>query len=678
MRLFYSSLSFALMLCGAVYTAQAQEKLKEHIWTDQPSVTTDIPDSLKKEDAIMVYQHREIRNESDGNLRGKFYNTETVKRKIKIQTDKGLADYSIIYITKSRYQQLTKLDARTIKANGNVVDLNTSDIKRVDIAFRTGFDPELEQLRFSIPGVETGDEIELIYTMEMKNVRVGGDVHLYSYLPTLRSTFTFTTNISFFTDFKTYNGLPKPLIENTIAKSILKWNAVNLPAIGDEDFSCYEKEIPYLSFALRYITYGQSNLDEMKLDYSKNNWGDLYNAYLRTYENRRFEEGHNGTSIKGYLNAWNKVHQNEPFSIKLYNFFGFIRDSIKVVDMSVEEGNKSAVYYISKKQINTDNLYNLYKYFLDYTGANYYIGMGRNKYKGVIDMGFASPHVISDVFFVVETEDKQLHYLYPSYPGRSFELDELPNYLLGTEAVLVSRKNDQSLNSDVKKLYLDPTPPTENYRKTVAQINVNLKDGQLKAKFKETFSGDYATFTRNELQGCLAAKSPGKEFLRYAGLNRDVYTIDTVYLVKANSLYPFIYNIAYDAGLEQGSTKLGKDVHTIPLGNFINHYTMPSNDKARAMAFYPTFRYFDSQKLYFVFDTPVALLNKDKNEIVINNEAGAYTFTIRQMNDKMIMVESQYEIGKNVIPATVYPQLHQVNNTLRTAQDMTLMVKPIQ
>ena len=89
--------------------------------------------------------------------------TLTLHKRVRILTKNGLDSYSFLSLIDNKYSDILTLDARTIKPDGTVLELNIDDIKQVDLVSGEDLeDKENPKKRFAIPGLEIGDEVEFI------------------------------------------------------------------------------------------------------------------------------------------------------------------------------------------------------------------------------------------------------------------------------------------------------------------------------------------------------------------------------------------------------------------------------------------------------------------------------------------------------------------------------------
>ncbi|MEL6867992.1 MAG: DUF3857 domain-containing protein, partial [Bacteroidota bacterium] len=156
------------LICGAfILIMLPLSAQKDYKWDKKVKPTPAISAEFKEADAVMIYnfEQRQTYFQDQG-----FYCRNIIKRRIKIQTQLGLERYARIILPKKRDMRMSILDARTIKKDGSIVDLDAkNDIKVIEL---TSDDDLFDRSRykvFSVPGVEVGDEIEVVCIHEGDN-----------------------------------------------------------------------------------------------------------------------------------------------------------------------------------------------------------------------------------------------------------------------------------------------------------------------------------------------------------------------------------------------------------------------------------------------------------------------------------------------------------------------------
>lgn len=167
---------------------------------------------------------------------------------IRVNNDEAIAQHNRIYIPTQNALELTEIHARTIKADGSVIELDENNIKEVE---------DEEQGRgfkiFAIEGAEIGSEIEYYYTIK-RTPRYFGRDYFQGRVPVRHAGFELSSPSNLQFEFKSYAGMPEITGEETDERNIYKTEASDIPALKPEEFAIYNQHRKRVEFKLAYNT----------------------------------------------------------------------------------------------------------------------------------------------------------------------------------------------------------------------------------------------------------------------------------------------------------------------------------------------------------------------------------------------------------------------------------------
>jgi Domain of Unknown Function with PDB structure (DUF3857) len=663
-----------LVLSFTFQMGYAQLKVKEHTW-QATTPTINIPDSLNDNDAIMVHLQHDIKNNLDITA-GKAYYIISKRLRIKINTQNGLEDYSEFIIFKNKRSKVTKLDARTIKKDGKIIDLSINDIKILGInidANKKGF----ENLRFSIPGVEIGDEVEVIYTLESEGLMTGSDIQLYTDIPTLKSVFTYTSDNEVFTDFRMYNDLPDPVIKRSVNDAVFTWTLTNLVGLGNQYSSDFTETLPFIRFAVRQvIVNGAAMQGVAKWGILNNDWAEIYDYYVNVFTNVNFDDMYKGSSYTGYIKKFRIKNSGLSTDQKIQYLVNYINDSLEIVETTDETSTKSGMYYLESKVIDEKNIHNLIKNYLEGNKIKYYVVFGRDKTDGRMDIDYASGDMITDVFYATQDSAGNVHFIYPANPYRKFHLDELPNSILGTEAIMVARKYNNAARSDVNKIRIPGYDANVNLRTSMVNIKVNLDAGDVSYKSKSTYRGSFSTRYRNDVLKAMEDEKPNEELIENLELTKN-YDVDTFYVDKNENSYPYTFSFSHQGKSIINLQKIDQTTYSIPLVGLVDHFTLFTPEGDRMLTYLCPFRYIDNYKIYLQFDKSIDLLENKFENYWMSTNIGEYKITINKVNDKILLLESKLDLNKERLNSNEFNLLFKTNESINKSSQARILFKTI-
>lgn len=171
---------------------------------------------------------------------------KTVHKSIWINDDNTLEGFNKVFIPLGRGQELVRLQARTVKANGEVLELNQDNIKEVS---------NLEEYGnfkiFAIEGAEIGSIVEYIYIVSEENEIAGSEI-IQEDIPIADAQFILRAPQYLQFDVKTYNGLAKSKkYKNGL---LMEWRSEtkNLPPLYDELYAAARANQAKAAYRLQY------------------------------------------------------------------------------------------------------------------------------------------------------------------------------------------------------------------------------------------------------------------------------------------------------------------------------------------------------------------------------------------------------------------------------------------
>jgi 3-deoxy-D-manno-octulosonate 8-phosphate phosphatase KdsC-like HAD superfamily phosphatase len=257
-----------LLLAFTFCSVQAQTQdfaYKKYTWEKNPTIHK-LSDNEKENNCAYIKEKLvfEYAYESSGDL--VMYETRHVI--IHFNTEKGIEELNKVYIPYSRILEEIDLKARTITANGKIIPLSKSSVKKVDDAGNGA-----SYILFAMEGIDKGGEIEYLYTNKKSPSLYGSwnlqdnvtirDVSVDVYSP---------SNLVF--EGKGYNGFPSFVQDTTVKdKNYMHSKIDKISALFDEKYSAGDANKMRFEFQLAYNTARNNShfytWDNMGLDLYK-------------------------------------------------------------------------------------------------------------------------------------------------------------------------------------------------------------------------------------------------------------------------------------------------------------------------------------------------------------------------------------------------------------------------
>jgi len=658
----------------------------------------EIPEEFLGENAVIIYNEEIFESDFDADYftRLALYSNQTdsknynynsiytgysgllsykLHKRVRILTKKGLSQYSFVSIPNNKYSEIVLLDARTIKPDGTIQELEVEDIKEVDISTTSSSLGlyGVAQKRFAIPGVEVGDEIEIVYKVKLHNLLLVEDFYLHSELPILHSKLTIRLRSGLYPHLYYFNGAVHA--ETKIDGNFVKysWESNNLPGYNNTKNARISSELPFVRLVLKEVKYRVETI-ESTITIMPDSWETVFDIINSSF---RKEEVRNNRSH--YIKAKIKeIKQKNPEASKFdtfYTFFRYVNDSVEVRTLKEWEENNMPGYYLFKGFINHEKLYNLYIKAFKIIDLDYNLVLAVDKHEAQIDTTIINPFGFSEYLFQIHDGDKS-YLLYPSTKRRKYEFDEIPASIEGTKAlILIKGKN----SSKVSFVVLPQGTSNDNFINRRCKLNIKSDTTLVESTFGYTLSGAMSTKYRNAIDRNIDKfKTDSIDILKsvlIAKSDEIEFKVDTIIMDDFSVLYPFKYKFTALGSYNDILTNIADSTYTLSLSVLLKHNILHYSNNNRLLDYIPDYPYTDMFSYFIVFDKQVKMLNGDALLYNIENKVGKYQLNIKAINNTMLLITSKYQINLNYITKEDYGLLIELSKAAEDAKDATLLIR---
>ena len=658
----------------------------------------EIPNEYKGENAVITFNEEIYESDFDADYfsRLAMYSNQTDSRtynynsiytgysgllsyklhkRIRILTKKGLSEFSFVVIPDFKHADIVTLDARTIKPDGTIHDLEQEDIKEVDITSTNLMGSNgVAQKRFAIPSVEIGDEIELVYKVEGRSMLLVKDFFFHSELPVLHSKLTVRLRSGLYPQFYYFNGAVHA--ETSIDGNFVKysWESKNLPGYSNTENARISDELPFVRLVLKEVKFRVETI-ESTISIMPDSWQVVFDNLNETFleEEIRSNKAHYiKTKIK-------EIKLKNPDASKFdtfYTFFRYVNDSVIVRKLKEQEESYKPGYYLYKKFIDHKKLYNLYFRALRLIDLDYDLCLAATKHEPQIDTTIVNPFGFSNYLFIIKNGEKS-YFLYPSTTRRKYEFDEIPVTIEGTKALVLSGSEK---TPKVSYIYLPQGTSNDNFINRRCKLNINTDSSLVETTIGFTLSGAMSTKHRNFIDRSLEKyEADSIDILRnvLTSISDDEINleIDTVIKDESSVFYPYKYKFTVSGTYNNLVTNIADSTYTLPLETLLKHITLQYSMENRLVDYIPDYPYTDMFSYFLIFEKPIKILNKDALLYDSENKVGKYQLKVEYVNDRILMITSKYQIKLNYILKEDYPLLVELSQAADNAKDATILLK---
>lgn len=651
---------FVLILFSNLVTGQFQE----YNWKDDLKRTEGLDYLSNMHDALVLFESHVI-DFSHFNTNVTFYQ---VQKRIKILTELGLNQSAYVYIPLMENQTIEMLDACTIKEDGQVINMDASDIYQVDMTAggeEASEDEYVSYSKFAIPSVEVGDEIEVIYKLALSDY-AGGDI-----LPNSEA-FSFVTQYNFIlppsVDFacQPKNGFPGPEVHN-LSNGFKQavFTIKNVKSIQNESFS-----IPYLT--LPWFSYQVTSFDP-NYDSDKTTDWQLFHLGMKMSLQNAQKSKKKHTQYYQQVLAEVTEGLDSPFE-KFTRMYHYLCDSIEhTEEISPQEAGKSNEYFLYKGYMNRFVLYRTVLQVLDDLHLDYHLCFARNRYRGPINIMNPRMEEVDEYLILINDEYLEPHFLCLNHPLINYQIDEIPSHLSGSKVAYINESHDFQLDS----IMLPDWETEATCMADLIEVNIDpLQPDTSRLTVNSMYTGHATTLYRSLNQMMEMDTLMRKSFLEYRRYENPNVFVDTSELVSAQREFPFELKFNIQAGIAGAFDIINDSLLSIPLENFIDHPTLETKTKERILDCYPEFRFMDSVAVSFVFpeEYQIEVINDKDLEFGVSNHAGSYQLGLKQDGNK-IQLSSGYTITSRKIDAKEIGDIDQLNDTYNRGKQNALLIR---
>lgn len=452
---------FSCLIVFILNTPVSGTGFKPYNWDENRS-RIELSDQESNLPVVMLKYHVEYQYlyESDG---GNQFMYVTRHKIILVNNDQAIHENNKIYISTGEAGKITELKARAIQPNGQVVELDSTNIRELQDEDGSGY------RIFAIDGVEKGSEIEYYFTLKLPASFFIREYFQFS-MPVKETSFKLQVpgNLKF--AIKSYNGFaPVKVIEEN--DTLRTYHAVmqNIPALQNEKFSKPGNRKMRIEFKLAYNSVRGDERLFTWADVSKRIYNSIYD--LDKDSRKAVNKLIKNIGIKKNTAEIDKIVQTEEY-IKT----GFY----------LQKGRSNALKdiqsLIKNKYGNERGLTKLYAVLFSQMDIDHELVVTIGRDKVLFDGSLDTWNYLDDYFFFFPQTGL---YLAPYF--MEFRLGIIPAEFTATEGLFIKPVRVKDIKTAIGDIrYIAPLP-----------YDQNMSDLNLKIKIADDFSGSDITMSQS-------------------------------------------------------------------------------------------------------------------------------------------------------------------------------------
>lgn len=650
------------------FQSYSQSLLKLGFKWKKPDAFVEIPEQFKNEEAVAVYQEYTISNMYDFSNKIPFFSFASIRQRIRIQSKEALDDIATFSIWKFPNTTPVTIDARTIKKSGETIESNRESIKELK-TYDNVRRQYRSQYRVTIPGVEVGDDVEIIYSVRKDYLTYSEDIFLAGDYPILKSKFTLNTQLGIITDVYNHNGMPEMRNNNTPEKTIMVWEMSNLLPLKHQHYCITDNELPFIRMHIKEIS-----LPSMSYPYpvGMQSWNEMYDwvtsdVYNRNAKDRGMQKYI--ASLKPELDKLGTVDKVAYFVNRINKDFDIVRE------LDEKDRNLSFMEQFEIKKTDNSNLVLFYKYLFHYLNIPASMVLGKSKYRGSLQPGEITSTQITDVLFMFKNEKGSSVYICPSDADTRYNIDEIPYQLENTRVVLLDSKSpDEGNKAVVSYASIGRIPDTQNQRSINCHYTIG-KDGNAMVETKASYTGMPSTYLRKGWSEAIKSYDT-KEIMNWLEETDSIaFKLDTLIQEESSTTFPFNFNYMLKNKIIDAVSEAGDGVSSAKVKVTPSHFLFSYSDKKRTTkAFYP-FAYTDNISVFIEFPQPSTILNENDFKKNKSNELGIYEQKLERVSPTVYKLTSTYKCTNPVMSADKFNQFAELNDFVKQNDELNILYK---
>ncbi|MEO8761094.1 MAG: hypothetical protein ABI388_07340 [Bacteroidia bacterium] len=695
-----------LILLPNLFLAQFTEQVGI-AWPDKFTDYKELPDSLKKNDAVILNENISITK------------TEiTVRTAIKILNENGLAHFKNLQLPqnfdltnspnfnkqgrfKDRINPFLEFTvdyfiARIIKPNKKIIELPIKYKANKTYWIQHNGERLYEKVYdFTFDNLQVGDILEYIYKEAVTVNDLQDVIYPNNKYPKLNYNLKIIATSLYYS--KQQRNLP--LIYNT---------NIDTANFSSTDIVASNQRVVTNIYHYNYLSgieYPQNlQVGTLLPNISVNNNFYIKNDYYSRFDrmnpsSKRDMESERSAFRSNY--TWmfflDTIHTNyyDNYNLKIIKFISTIEEdktdtfnviflsrltnalnSLKFISAETMNYSSEAQYAVASSerlmlgQIVEEFIFKDYSSILTAKNVFYYETFIIDKRLSTVNSKFRNHSSLEKTIITLPTKN-EFKFFVPRYKGLKYFADELPFYYEGTSCVLLPCYSCTGNNKSYKTLF-GHTPistASENLRTEAAVFNVNVDSSIISATIKEHLGGQFSTVLRSFYNKEIIDSTIPEYYFKRC-MDVPLAFNKQIKQVASEEVFPFTqkYHCAEKIMMES-KTKI--DLHNW----FAFTYKKEDYPTIPNHAFYTDFVYTDNYDFLFQFNKPVEITNIENLNKKVENNYFEATSSFTKQEDSTYLLNVRIKVKQPVVPQKEGDKLTEFVNVLNEINNFVIEFK---
>lgn len=578
-----------------------------------------IPDSLKSEDAFF------IENVKNYEIHERFRTEVQVFKRIYINSEVAAEDFSQQELFIGSSGQMSILQARTLKASGEVLNLHGDQIIETYSEKKNKYGSErIRRIQFVYPNVEVGDVIDMVYEVVLDGYIFSDLLYLEDEIPSLHSRISMNNYSQL--DLTVYRLNDAPPIESKVeyGSQVINWQSTGVKAIKNDYFNALPPDHPSLVFIL--FTGGQ-NLD--------------YDTWFRIdAEDLPMEYDIFSSIEKMFIKQGIIQEEDLPF-VQLQSAIRYFENACIWNDDENIAVSKT-LNHLVKDEVNRILFLRYMMKFLKEKDIRYEKGFTKSLLKGRFEHGFVSLEQLTHRFLVIYDHNEQPHFLFPPRgKGQFYYLDEIPYYLEGNQSIALNGER----NILQEQAMIEIPESETKYNMHSAQIKIQLNKDEVLSNYtrKDKLSGHYSFLTRDRL---------GVIWKEELGIAPDSITVAPTFNnnMRTKAVYPYQVEFNQEERSHAFFQSIDDSIGWFDLSSVLPLGVYQDDELDADFGDYLVLPFVKKHSIaVFIQNDEQVSIAEDIQSLELSNDVGTIEVKLYQVNDKVVKAKVTIETNKRYL-----------------------------
>ncbi len=440
---------------------------KDYQWSDPP-VYEEMPSNGKTPGAVVLKDMKTVEFYFDDELDA-LMQLYTEHFKVTVNSHEAVERYNKHYIPMSRVLDIVDLKVRVITREG------VREIDQIDLKDYQGEDDYSSYKYFAIDGVETGSQIEYIYTLKMKPQLEGEREFFQSDVLKFNTEFHIYCDKNMFFSTKSYNGFVPLQLDTTAENKNHYFASISrIEPLEPEPYAPYRSSLMRVEYKLDRI----EPANDVQL-YTYEQLAEQLESYL-TLELSKKEK----KTIRKWLRDLHLEGVSEMEKIRKIE--NFIKKNITIAD----GGYNNPEEIVEKMVASNRGVVKLYTSIFNIEGIDYLYGFTSDRENVPMDPQFESYNFLENYIFYFPAQD-----MFMAPTETFYRIGYVPYNWSDNYGLFIGGKMENKTNG--KNYSIIYIPPLD-YKKSedMLDIRLSIRDDfdTFDIKIKRTLTGYNATF----------------------------------------------------------------------------------------------------------------------------------------------------------------------------------------